>query len=384
MSLGILRTSTSPFNSPIFAVPKKDIPGLTHDPTNLRVVQDFRKLNEASLHDNYNIKDARSLIDDIGLAGSKFFSTIDLTSGFWQQDLDENSRQYTAFTVPGHYAKYEFTRVSMGLKGASASFAKLINHCMAGLDNVLCYIDDIMIHTPTMAQHLEVLEQVFEKLREFNLKANPDKSIFATQTCDCLGYKISPNGVQPSKDKTEAIRNATAPSTIKQVRSFLGLCNYFRHLIPNFAKMAEPLTKLTRKDASWKSGPLPEEAQSALFELKNALCNDPIVRMPAQQGKYILTTDASAGDKFKHGGLGAVLSQMQDGKEKVIAYASRTLKKHEQNYTPYLLEAAAAVFGLEQYHIFLLGRRLTLRMDHKPLKTLSTVHKKLYPDCKLQ
>ena len=376
-TLGILQTSTSPFNSPIFAVPKKDLPNGQQDPLNLRVVQDFRKINELSLHDTYNVKDARSLIDDIGLAGSSIFTKIDLTSGFWQQELHEDSRPFTAFTVPGHNAKYEFTRVSMGLKGASASFAKLVNHAMAGLDNVLCYIDDILIHTDSYEKHLEVLKQVLIRLRQFGLKANPAKSTFLTTDTEYLGYHISKEGVRPSKDKTKAIKDAPIPTNLKQIRSFLGLCNYFRHLIPNFATITEPITQLTRKSTNWKSGqPLPQPAIEAINRLKHKLCTEPIVKMPNATGKYILTTDAATGDQSNKGGLGAVLSQIQNGKEQTIAYASRTLKKHEQNYSPFLLEAAAAVFGLETFHIFLLAKHFTLRMDHKPLTTLSTQHKK--------
>ena len=375
--LGILQNSTSPFNSPIFAVPKKDLPNGAQDPLNLRVVQDFRKLNDLSHQDTYNVKDARSLIDDIGLAGSTIFSKIDLTSGFWQQELHEDSRPYTAFTVPGHNAKYEFTRVSMGLKGASASFAKLIHHAMAGLDNVLCYIDDILVHTDTPEKHIQVLKQVLLRLRQFGLKANPAKSTIFTTATEYLGYQISKQGVQPSKDKTEAIKNAALPTTLKDIRSFLGLCNYFRHLIPNFARLTEPLIQLTRKNTTWKSGqPLPDTAIKAIKLLKDKLCTEPIVKMPNTTGRYILTTDAATGDANYKGGLGAVLSQVQNGKEHTIAYASRTLKKHEQNYSPFLLEAAAAVFGLESFHIFLLAKHFTLRMDHKPLTTLSTQHKK--------
>lgn len=378
---GILEPSKSQHNSPIFAVPKKILNnGRDHDPTNLRVVQDFRKLNEQSMDDSYEIQDVRSLIDEIGLNESDTFSTIDLTSGFWQMSLEPESRPYTAFTVPGKDVKYQWKRMAMGLKGASASFSKLINCTLTGLKGVLTYIDDVMVHAKGDEDQLRILEDVFMRMRQFDLKINPNKSEFGKKDCSYLGFEISKNGIRPSKDKTAAIKKAKYPTTLKEVRSFLGLINYFRNMIPKFTEKTEPLMALTRSKSSWKSGSeLPNEAKKAFDDLKEVLCSEPILALPKRNMKYILTTDASTGSKEQNikGGMGAVLSQIQDNeKEVIISYASRTLKTHEENYSPYLAEMGAAIFGIEYFHVYLIGRKFTLRMDHKPLETMKTIHKK--------
>ena len=383
---GVIEPSQSEFNSPIFCVPKKALPEGQQDPTNLRVVQDFRKVNENSRDDPYVIREIKDCIDEIGLHGSKIFSTIDLTSGFWQQELRKEARKYTAFTVPGKNVKYQFARTAMGLKGASSSFAKLINYVIRDIEGVMGYIDDVMIHSSTWQEHVELLEKVLLRFRQYNLKINARKSTFGAQECEYLGFRIGEEGIRPIEEKCTAIKDTARPKTISEVRRFVGLCNYFRGLIPNFAIICEPLNALTRKETNWKAGEdIPGEAAKAIDTLKDLLCKAPVVRLPRPGCDYILTTDASTGTEESKGGLGAVLSQIdEEGKEFVIGYASRLLKAHEQNYSAYLLELAAASYGIDQFHVYLVGRKFELRMDHKPLEALSTVHKKTLNRLQLQ
>jgi hypothetical protein len=366
---GAIEVSRSPYNSAIFCVIKKALPGADENtPRPLRCVLDFRRINANSLPDRYCMKEVRECIDEIGRRGSSIYSTVDLTSGFWQQALAEDSRQFTAFTVPGLGARFQWRVTPMGLQGSPASFARLMDYIMRGIKGVLTYIDDILVHSTNHKEHLTHLEEVLWRLRRYGLKLNVDKTIFAATSVQYLGYTLTPEGVTLSKDKLKAIVDFPAPRNVKQIREFVGLANYFRFLIPNFSRLSGPMTALTCKDAGWKEGQLPQAAQTAFDKMKAALTADPVVMHPRRGKPFILTTDGSLGDKDNVGGLGAVLTQLDDGgKERVVAYASRTLRKHEKNYSAYLIEMAAAVFGIEHFDTYLIGRRFTLYTDHRPM-----------------
>jgi ribonuclease HI len=375
---GAIEVSRSPYNSPIFCVTKKCPPDWPQGtPPPLRCVLDYRQINEKSLPDRYAIKEIREYIDAVGRNNSNVFSALDLTSGFWQQELEANSRQYTAFTVPGRSARYQWKVTPMGLQGSPASFARLMDHVMRGVNDCLTYIDDVLVHSRTMEAHLASLEEALLRLRRFGMKLNVQKSIFGAQQVQYLGYTISSAGVSPSDDKLRAIKECKPPQNVKQIREFVGLANYFRFLIKDFSRKATTLTALTRKDAIWKSGELPAAAQRAFSEIRDELCAQPVVAYPLRDAPFILHTDGATGDQENPGGLGAVLLQKQgEGPERVIAYASRALKDHEKNYSAYLLEMAAAVFGIEHFDVYLRGKKFTLYMDHKPLEKLSTIHTK--------
>ena len=364
---GAIEVSRSAYNSPVFFVKKAN--------GGLRAVLDFRELNHKSLPDRYVIREIRECIDEVGANGSKVFSAIDLTSGFWQQTLEKESRQYTAFTVPGG-SRYQWTVTPMGLQGSPASFARLMDHIVRGLKEVIAYIDDVLAHSQDHTAHLECLRALFMRFRQFNMKIQPGKSIFGAKELQYLGYTLSEKGVGPGLEKLKAIREFPCPTSIKKIREFVGLASYFRFLIKDFAKNAALLTKLLKKSSGYVKGEIPEECKEGFEYLKNALCLNPIVQHPAKHGTWHLTTDASQGDKDHPGGLGAVLSQIVKGEERVIAYASRGLKKFEENYHAFLLEMAAAEWAIEHFSVYLRGRHFDLFTDHKPLLALSTVHKK--------
>ena len=220
LSKGAIEVSRSCFNTPIFLVPKPHGHGM-------RAVLDFRQVNTASIPDRYTIREVRDCVDEIGMSGSDVFSTIDLTSGFWQQSLEKGSRKYTAFTVPGKGTRYQWTVTPMGLQGSPASFARLIDYTMRGLSGVLTYIDDILVHNRGHIKHLENLEKVLLRLRKYGLKLNVAKSSFGAFEVTYLGYLIDKNGLKPGSEKLEAVKKLQAPNSVKKIREFIGLANYF-------------------------------------------------------------------------------------------------------------------------------------------------------------
>jgi transposase InsO family protein len=366
---GIVEKARSKYNSPVFCVPKKDS-------NKLRVVLDYRKLNAKCMPDKYSIRPVDQCIEEIGHAQSKFFSCIDLRSGFWQLPLEDKSRHLTAFTIPG-VGQFQYTVAPMGLAGSPASFSRLMDFIMRGLSFVITYIDDCLVHSRTEREHAEHVRTTLQRLRQHGLKINLEKCTFGAAQIQYLGHTISGDGITPGKDKTAAVADAEPPRTIRQVRSFMGLANYFRQFIPRFATVAAPLFALTRDKSGWKSGKLPHDAAAAFYKLKAAITSEPVLRYHSPTGKYHLYADAAQGDADNLGGLGAVLMQEDEkGEKHAVGYASRRLQSHECNYPAFLLELQAAVFAMEYFDTHLRGRQFYLYSDHKPLCKLSTVHTK--------
>ena len=374
LKVGIVEPSHSLYNAPIFCVKKKEGHGL-------RVVLDYRRLNLKSLPDRYSIRCVDECIKEVGYSGSKVFTTLDLTSGFWQMDLEKSARPYTAFTVPG-MGQFQWTTSPMGLTGCPASFARLMDITMRGLPNVLTYIDDVLIHSKDLDDHLGHLRAALTRLRQHNLKLNLAKCYFGAEEAAYLGHTLTANGVLPGMDKTKAIRDAAPPSNPKEVKSFLGLVNYFRGYVKNFATIASPLFRLTRQTSEWKSGQLPEDALTAFETLKRFLCSTTALAYPNKEGQFHLYVDAATGSivSGEEGGLGACLMQEQpDGRKQVVAFASKRLIKHERNYAVGLLEMQAVCFGIEQFELYLRGRRFIVYSDHKPIvNNLSAANTKTY------
>jgi hypothetical protein len=252
LKLGVVRRSDSLYNSPIFCVPKKQEQGL-------QIVQDFQELNQNSHINKYSMKEITKCISDIGQANSNIFSTLDLTSGFWQMKLDEKSQPLTAFTIPGK-GQFHWVTSPMGLLGCPASFQRLMEGVLWNLPNVIVYNDYLLIHSDTHEWHLQILEQVLERLHQNHLKINLEKCIFGNKEVSYLGFTLTPEGIKPGKNKLKAIQTAKVPADIKTIRSFVGLCNFFQTHIKDFAVIAAPLFKLTQKDSGYKGGPLPETA----------------------------------------------------------------------------------------------------------------------------
>ena len=370
LASGCIMRSSSTFNSPIFLIKKPHGNGL-------RVIQDFRAINEASYDNKYSIKEIQECIDNIGRMKSTTFSTLDLTSGFWQMALKKSSQDQTAFSVPGR-GRFCWLVTPMGLKGSPASFQRLMDTVMEGLPNTQTYIDDCLIHSQDEVRHLVHIRECFVRLRKYNLKLNLKKCAFGRKSVPYLGHVLTADGIKPSDDKLKAVRDFPEPTSVRQVREFCGLTNYFRQHIKNFSMLAGLLTRLTRKDSEWTAGPLPAPAKAAFLRLKEQLCTAPMLAYPIRERPYLLAVDAATGTDETPGGMGAILSQIdpRDGLERVVSYASRSLKDFEKNYTPFLLEKAAAVWGIDHFHHYLYGRIFSLLTDHRPVEKMTKLHQK--------
>ncbi len=322
------------------------------------------------------MKEITECISDIGRANSSIFLTLDRTSRFWQMKLDKKSQPLAAFTIPGK-GQFHWVTSPMGLLGCPASFQRLMEGVLCNLQNVIVYIDDLLIHSDTHERHLQILEQVLQRLQQNHLKINLEKCIFGNKEVSYLGFTLTPEGIKPGKNKLKAIETARTPADVKTIRSFVGLCNFFRTHIKNFAIVAAPLFKLTRKDSGYKGGPLPEEAKAAFVTLRKQLISEQVMAFPRLDCQYALITDAATGTAETPGGLGAILTQVdKEGRFYAISFASRQLKDHEKNYSPFLLEAAAAVWGMDHFNEYLKGKKFILYTDHKPLEKLGHLHSK--------
>ena len=315
LALGVIKPSQSKFNSPVFIVPKKS--------GKPRYVLDYRQLNAQSVEDKYSMRTVDECIADIGFAGSTIFSIMDLSNAFYQLLLDEESSEYTSFTVPP-LGQFKFARTAMGLSSAPSNFQRMMELAMVGLTCVIVYFDDLLVHSKSHADHRQHLQSVFSRLRKVNLKLNPLKCHFGTPTVDYLGFRLTPDGILPGIDKLKCVRDAPPPSTVKQIKQFLGLANFFRTHVRNFSLISAPLTQLTKKDSGWKSGILPENAQKAFLELKTSLISEPCLAYPRSDRKFSLIVDSAIGSPLENGGLGAILCQTDEqGELHPISYASR-------------------------------------------------------------
>ena len=305
----VIRPSTSPWASPVVMVKKKD--------GSMRFCVDFRKMNDAT------IKDAHPLprIDDTleSLHGAQYFTTLDLKSGYWQVPIKEQDKEKTAFRTSSGQL-YEFNQLPFGLCNAPATFSRLMDRTLAGLAWNVClyYLDDIIVFSATWAEHLERLRAVFDRLRRANLKLGARKCHLAAREVSFLGYKVTPEDLEPEPRLMEAISKLPPPINVAEVRSFLGLVGYYRRFMKIFSDKAAPLNVLLRKDQAWKWTP---ECQNAFETLKGEIASRPVSAYPDFSKPFRLNTDAS------NLGLGAILGQKQDGKERIICCASRTCRK---------------------------------------------------------
>jgi RNase H-like domain found in reverse transcriptase len=206
-------------------------------------------------------------------------------------------------------------------------------------------------------------------------KINLDKCIFGNKEVSYVGFTLTPEGIKPGKNKLKAIQMAKAPNDVKTIHSSVGLCNFFQTYIKDFAVIAAPLFKLTWKDSGYKGGPLPKPEMDAFINLRKQLVSEPVMAFPRTYQQYALITDATTGTADTPGGLGTILPQVdQEGNFYAISFASRQLKDYEKNYSPFLLEAADAVWGMDQFNEYLKGKKFILYTDHKPLEKLGNLH----------
>ena len=363
----IIRPSKSPFSSPLLLVKK---PG-AHDPTksldeSYRVVHDYRRLNNNTIKDAYPMQHLQELIDEVGQG--KIYTLVDLSQGFWSQELTEQSKPKTAFGVPG-LGHFEYNRSAQGLCNSPSAFQRLLDYVTRGLKGTRVYLDDIIIISQNFDEHATQLSALFEKFREHGLKCRLGKLQLAVDEVNYLGYNISQkHGIRPGELKTKAISRWTPPTDVKQIKQFLGLCSFFRRTIPKFSQLAKPLTLLTRKDATWTKGQLPPLALKAFYDIRQRLSTRPCLKPVDFNKEFIITVDTSMT------GIGAILSQQHQNVEYPCAYASRTLSDAESRYPPTRLEALGILWACRHFRPYLIGKHFTIRTDHKPLLALNRLH----------
>ena len=351
LGAGIVGPSRSEWASPVVLVRKKD--------GGVGWCVDYRRLNAVTERDAYPLPKIEECLDT--LSGATWFSTLDLQSGYWQVEMAPEDRDKTAFTTK--YGLFQYTRMSFGLCNAPSTFQRAMEVAMQGLQwkTLLVYIDDLIIVSATLEEHLERLQEVFERLRQQGVKLKPRKCNLLRREALFLGHVVDGDGIRTNPALVRDIQERTAPRTVRELQAFLGLCNYYRRFVPSFAQIAAPLNHLLTKGTEFAWGP---PQQAAFEELICRLTNSPILAYPQREGTFVLDTDAS--DTC----LGAVLSQRQGGEERVISYASVQLEPAHRRYCVTRRELLAVVRFTRMFRHYLLGRKFILRTDHNSLTWL--------------
>lgn len=349
---GLITKSCSPWASPVILIKKKD-------GTN-RFCVDYRKLNSVTVKDRYPLPRIDEIFDSLG--GNSIFTTLDLRSGYWQIPIDSETKQKTCFICKS--GTYEFNVLPFGLCNAPSTFQRVMDDVLRPLIGkcVFVYMDDIIVYSKSVTQHLDHLDQVFSLLKNKKFKLKKSKCQFSQSELKFLGHRISAGGIAVDYEKSEAIQKIQFPTNKKQLQQYLGLCNYYGRFILNFSVIAEPLYNLLRNGIKFD---LNEECQSAFQKLQEKLLSAPVLGFPVEGEAFYLYTDAS------NVGIGAILMQMQNGKETTICYLSRTLQPAERNYCATEKECLAVVWAIKTLRHYLTGVKFTVFSDHASLQWLS-------------
>ena len=358
MEKGWIRPSNSEYGAPLLFTPKPD--------GSLRMVIDYRGLNSQCVKDRYPLPRADELFDHFH--GAKWFTKIDLAQGFHQVPLDPETMHLTSFKT--RYGSYEFTVLPMGLTNAPSAFMRLMNNVLQPfLDKfVVAFIDDCLIYSKTEEEHIQHIAQVLAAFDAVNLKCRLSKCSFAQSSTTFLGYCVSADGISVDPKKVSAVATWPLPHDITSTRSFLGFVGFFRRFIKDFAKIAAPLTSLTRSTVPFPSV-LPQDAVDAFETLKTALISAPLLVIPftGPDATFTLYTDAS------DVAIGAVLLQDQGNGEQPVCYESRKLNSAEKNYAVHERELLAIVHAVKTFRHYLEGcKHFTLYTDHHSLKYFFT------------
>ena len=349
---GHLTPSNSPWAFPIVPVLKPD--------KTVRLCVDYRPLNKITRNDPFPTGNLQEVLDN--LAGANYFSVIDLAQGYLQVPLAEKDRPKTAFRSPTGF--WEWTRMPYGLKGSPATFSRLMHKVPGHIppSRLALYMDDICIISKTFEEHLVNLQEVFDAINVHGLKIKAKKCLLAMKEVTFLGHKLNRHGVKPAEQKVQAITNWPAPTSVKEVQVFLGAVGWYRKFIKNFSTVARPLTRLLEKEVKFTWGKSEEESFKTL---KHALTTAPVLSHPDPNHPFLVTTDASKV------GLGGELPQVDSqGHIHPVAYFSRALTKRERSYPTYDREVMAVRDTLKHFRYYLLGARIVLKTDHKPLLKL--------------
>ena len=356
----VIEPGQSPWASPVVLVKKKD--------GSLRFCVDYRKLNSVTKFDAYPLPRIDETLESLG--GARWFTTLDLLSGYWQVGLTPEAKIKSAFCVRS--SLYVWSVTPFGLFNAPSTFERLMETVLQGLQwsSCLVYLDDVVIFGNTQRELLERMDEVFTRLRKAGLKIKPRKCKFFQTETNYLGHIISGEGVKVSPEKVAAVRDWPIPQCVIEVRSFLGAASYYRGFILGFASIAVPLHDLTKLGVKFE---WTDACQHAFESLKTKLCDAPVLSFPVKNAQFVLDTDAS------DCGIGGVLSQLipitdDNGEikyeERVLSYASRTLNIHENRYCTTRKELLAVVWFMRYFRPYLYGQEFVVRSDHASLQWL--------------
>lgn len=350
LKAGVIQPSVSEWASAPVLVHKRD--------GTVRWCVDYRALNSVTTKDVFPLP----LVDDCldTLAGNKWFSKLDANSAYWQVKISEADRKKTAFITK--YGLFEHVRMGFGLCNGPATYSRVMNLILRGLlwVIVLAFLDDILILGCSFRDHLRHIEEVLLRFRKYQLKLKPKKCVLFPEKVDFLGRIVSEGGISLSEIDIKAVLDWPIPKSTKEVEQFLGLANYHRNFIKNFARIAVPLYRVTGKNPFiWE-----EDQRNAFEDLKAALTSAPVLGLPNNADLFILDTDAS------NYAVGGELLQVQEGEERVIAYNSYALAPEQINYCTTRKELLAVVRFTRQFRHYLLGRQFLIRTDHSSLRWL--------------
>ncbi|GBG73230.1 hypothetical protein CBR_g12947 [Chara braunii] len=350
---GWIRPSSSPFGAPVLFVPKKE--------GELRVCINYRGLNALIVKNAEPLPRIDDLLDRVH--GCKYFSKIDLKSGYHQIEVHPEDQYKTAFRT--RYGHYEFVVMPFGLTNAPTTFQRCMNDLFRPwLDSfVVVYLDDILVFSKTLQEHEGHLRHVLEKIREANFKINAKKCEWSKTQVSYLGHVLDGDDIKPEDSKIAAIRDWPTPRTLTELRSFLGLANYYRKFVCNFYTIVAPLRRLLKKEAIWKWD---KDCTSTMKKLKQALIEYPVLKVADPSLPFVVTTDAS------QYGIGVVLQQDDGNGYRPVEFMSARMPSEKVATSTYERELYALRQALEHWKHYLLRRHFKVYSDHETLRWLKT------------
>lgn len=354
----IVLTHVSEWGSPVVVVPKKNT-------KSIRMCVDFKAtLNPYLKQDHYPLPRIDEIFDKIG--HGKVFTVLDLSNAYLQLEVDERCQKY--FTINTHKGLFYFTRLPFGISCAPAQFQATMDEVLKGIPQTACYIDDVIITGNNLEDCYVNVNKVFNKLNDHRIRINDNKCKFFVETVEILGHEVSQQGIKPLKSKCDAILKVPSPQNLQQLRSYLGLLNYYSRFLPMASTILKPLYNLEQKNIRFEWS----KKQEAAFQASKKLIKNSSLLVPFDPEKdIIIATDASPY------GIGAVLSHQIDNVERPVMFISRTLTPTEEKYAQLHREVLAVVFAIKKLHKYIYGQHFKLITDHKPLLSIFSPEKKI-------
>nr|CTR11708.1 unnamed protein product [Calliphora vicina] len=351
LQFGIIRPSKSNWSNPLHMVPKKN--------GEWRCVGDYRFLNKITVPDRYPIP----FITDanVNIAGCSVFSKLDLVRTFYQIPVYPDDISKTAVITP--FGLYEFLKMPFGLRNAAQSFQRLMDEVLRGLPFVFVYIDDVLLFSKSTTEHLEHLKIIFDRFQEYGIVVNQGKCSFGKYEIDFLGFHISSDGILPTQSKIEAIQNFPKPESIKDLRRFLAMINFYRRFLPHAAIEQAPLNNLLKNSVKNDKRPVPWSSQTeeAFEKCKSSLSNSTLLFHPISDAELVVKVDAS---DFA---IGAVLEQKVGNDWQPLSFFTKKLTDTEKRYSTYDRELLAIYAAIKYFRDYVEGREFSVHTDHKPL-----------------